>query len=127
MADYGPLEPSNRLEWFLANGGGNGGSGGDAETFEVTLTNNYETAFELYFPNLSSVGSDNFIVSVFDLPGESTVTAEVPLIANYPVLLVSYSEQYTSAFRVAGNISYSNTLHCFIISGEGSIEWGVVG
>lgn len=44
MAEYGPLTPSNRLEWFLMNGGSDGSGGGeggesDFSLASVTITN----------------------------------------------------------------------------------------
>lgn len=62
MAEYGPLEPSNRLEWFLANGGGNGGSGGGGDKTGLFLNIRAinQTTENIFFPILN-IGSDGEI------------------------------------------------------------------
>lgn len=59
MADYGPLTPSNRLEWFLMNGGsggsggGEGGEGGsdvEAKTVSLYIQNTTEGNVAIVLP-----------------------------------------------------------------------------
>lgn len=56
---YGPLEPSNRLEWFLANGGGSGGDGDFIDFFEafaLTVYNQLPGDLVLFYPAVSPEG-----------------------------------------------------------------------
>lgn len=60
MAEYGPLTPSNRLEWFLLNSGsgGSGGSGGESDfsLASVTITNPADDDCEFFAPVANAEG-----------------------------------------------------------------------
>lgn len=91
MADYGPLTPSNRLEWFLANGGSGGSGGGGESDFSlasVTITNTEEDGCEFFAP-VANV-EDGHTQAYNGIDGGTTVTLQVVLYKGKAIVMIAY-------------------------------------